>query len=530
MTLTLTIVNVERLENGESTRLVLDRHGAVVGRSPHSDWSLPDPRNHISSTHCEIDYRDNAYVLIDKSTNGTFVNGGGARMVGPHVLTHGDEINIGPYRLEVSLAGGTPRSAAKPAASGAWGDWGELSAGARPPPERTPPSAAPSEWDRSASATPAGAGWADAPASPAPLSGWGADTQQPAAFDTSTPASARTPATGGWAETGPGTSRGWEAESAGLAGSPDDIGDRWSEGGSAISGRGSMSEAWAAPSVQSSVELTPSGWGADAALTTPTPTSAVEPADVWARLASSNQVDWARSGLDAKSGWAAPSEPSPPPAIAAPSHALAMTPTRAEPAPAPGDGAFAALLASAGLTPGDIHTGPAEAAAAAGDLLRRLTSGMLVMLEARARAKAQLGAQATALNLEGNSPLKFARSPERALLQLLNPQEKGFMPADRAVEDAFHDLQAHQIATLAAMQSALRSTLDRFSPSAIRKRAEVKGVLAKIIPSARDATLWQTYEREFEGVAQGSDEAFMDVFAKSFRAAYEKSAAELNRK
>ena len=65
MSLTLSITNLEQLENGESIRLVLDRHGAVIGRSPHADWSLPDPRNYISSTHCEVEYREGAYWLVE---------------------------------------------------------------------------------------------------------------------------------------------------------------------------------------------------------------------------------------------------------------------------------------------------------------------------------------------------------------------------------------------------------------------------------------------------------------------------------
>jgi type VI secretion system protein ImpI/type VI secretion system protein len=46
------------------------------------------------------------------------------------------------------------------------------------------------------------------------------------------------------------------------------------------------------------------------------------------------------------------------------------------------------------------------------------------------------------------------------------------------------------------------------------------------LPSARDAALWQAYEKEFGGVAQGSDEAFMDMFAKEFRRAYEEQVRE----
>jgi type VI secretion system FHA domain protein len=146
------------------------------------------------------------------------------------------------------------------------------------------------------------------------------------------------------------------------------------------------------------------------------------------------------------------------------------------------------------------------------------------MVEARARAKAQLGAETTAFNPAGNNPIKFARTPEEALAMLLNAPQRGFMDAERAIEDAFVDLQSHQMATLRAMQGALKATLDRFSPTAIRGRAESGGLLERILPGARDAALWQAYEKEFGGVAQGSDEAFMDVFAKEFRRAYNDQA------
>ena len=160
--------------------------------------------------------------------------------------------------------------------------------------------------------------------------------------------------------------------------------------------------------------------------------------------------------------------------------------------------------------------------AKAGALLKRLVAGLLVMVEARARAKAQMGAEMTGLQLDGNNPIKFARSPDQALAQLLNPPEQGFMDADKAVEDAFLDLQSHQVATLKAIPGALRATLDRFSPGAVRRRADKLGFLAKIFPAFRDAALWRNYESQYVEVKRASDEAFFEVFAKEFRKAYER--------
>lgn len=507
MTLTLIIRNVDALDNGEPVRLVLDRHGAVIGRSPHADWSLPDPKNYISSTHCEIDYRDGAYLLIDKSTNGTFINGSTERLARPHPLVTQDEIAIGHYRIVADVSGvpAPPRSAE---ADGPGWRWDQSAA--------TGPAAAPAAtsagWGEPA---PAAAAWAAPalptgpapPASPAPSpAGWAAEPSAAAQ-----PWSAPSPpaATDPWGGTAPAAPLGGAGVGPPAARSAVDAWGSLPTAGepapaapvasaSAISGRGAMAQSWAAPQIQSPSD--------------PDPSSDTD--DVWARFVSVNAVDWG----------GAPSAAAPAPQAIPPPGAAMATPIASQDLEV-----WRSFLVAAGLQAGDLTVSQTTAATTAGHLVRRLIAGLVLMLDARARAKAQLGAQSTALNFDGNNPLKFARSPDRVLVQLLNAPERGFMDADRAVDDALQDLQAHQLATVAAMQGALRSTLDRFSPQAIRERAETRGLLARILPGAREAALWQAYEREFEGVARGSDEAFMDMFAKAFKAAYEQAAARMKR-
>jgi type VI secretion system FHA domain protein len=453
MTLVLTIKALDRLDNGEAARLKLDRHGARIGRSPHMDWCLPDPRSYISSAHCEVQYRDGAYLLVDRSTNGTFVNRATSRLAAPHQIVDGDVILIGHYEIEARLEQGRGPGAEEPAPAGAWGGWD--SHGAREVADD------PARWDQ-----------------PPPRA--------------------------------------------------------------AITGQGSVSGAWAPPRMEAAPQPAsawsparpeappPSAWSSD-----PPAQAAPSAVDVWGQLAATNEVDWAR-------GFGGPVAPAfDPPALAPPSTApWGQTPApppeparKARPTTSTSDGAeWRAFLQGAGLRSEDFSSSPLEVLSAAGGVLRRLLGGMVVMMEARARAKAQLGAQNTSLEFDGNNPLKFTRSADKAMAQMLNRPDRGFMPADLAVEDAFRDLQAHQLATLTAMQGALAATLDRFSPSAIRGRAETRGLLAKILPGARAAALWQAYEREFEGVTRGSDEAFMEVFAKEFRDAYERIAADMKAK
>ena len=534
MTLTLTIRNVPSLDNGMPTEFVLHRRGATIGRAPTCDWSLPDPHRYISSRHCEIVFRDECYWLSDTSTNGTFVNGSPDRPQGEVRIAQGDVILIGHYEVQAALSGTAAALMHEEAAAAAAANrpdefegWEKWDSGPKAPPAQAP---AAGGWD--APAAPASGGWGPsatplaapaAPAAPASSSGWG-------------PATGASPSTDDsrfkW-----GASKGPEAPAESSSG--------WAPTHNASEmPSGATSSVWQAP------EAAPdpaSAWSSAA----PDRPAAPSTDDIWGKIAEGNVVDWARGGFGAPAANPASSDPlgldkhqsataafgaAPRPAAPTPTTAPAAraptTPPPARPTPATvapattGDVGqlLAEFLAAAGIDPATIKGPPADVVKRGGGIIRRLVAGLVVLVEARARAKSQMGAESTRLEFDGNNPIKFARSPEQALAQLLNPKEKGFMEAERAIEDAFFDLQSHQMATLKAMQGALRATLDRFAPDSIRKRAESKGVMAKVLPAARDAALWKSYEREFSGVAQGSDEAFMDVFAKEFRKAYEEAS------
>ena len=375
MILILTIRNPEVLQEGVTPQFLMDGETAVLGRSRNCNWYLPDPRNAISSRHCEIRRDRDFFVLKDISTNGTFVNDSTERMTEEHLINAGDLILIGQYEVVASFES-----------------------------EVTSPAESPAEPAAEAAAAPAAAEPAPA-APPAPPAG--------------------------------------DAE-PGIA-----------------------------------------------------------PLDNVTIMMDS----LADIGIDRERGYFGVAD-----AEAAPI-------TDADQATV--EKLLTAMFEAAAIADSQVPKTP-ETAQKAGSVLKRLVAGLLVMVEARARAKAQMGAEMTGLALEGNNPIKFARSPEQALAQLLMPPQPGFLEADKAVEDAYLDLQSHQVATLRAIPGALRATLDRFSPGSIRRRAENMGLLARILPGARDAALWRNYEREFVAVKKESDEAFMEVFSKEFRKAYER--------
>ena len=506
MTLRLTIENVASLTSGDPTQMVLDEHGLVIGRAAHADWTLPDARNHISSLHAEIDFVDGRYVLTDRSTNGVFVNGGG-RLTAAHTLCDGDLITIGQYEIRAAVSGGGPRNGAAGASTAAnpFGqalDWDVGSSGGakiadaskfgREPPKPlfqsggdplmnafAPPAAA---FPAAAPMTAADPFGLSAPATPAPAANpFGGPAPNP--FGATAPvAPPQPPAANPFGALAP---------AADPFGAPASASPFGSAGSAAVNPFGTSPAATPAPSP---------------------PATAPAAADPWAQLHKFDSLDFATAATSAPPPTAAAAAP-----VVKPADAPPAVPSSSE------DGIFLRFLAAAGLKPSDLGDAtPAAVVDAAGRLLRQTADGLIRLLDARARIRHQfgVGAQVTTFQRAGNNPLKWTRSPEQALKQLVGVPDPGFLPGPMAVQGAFEDLQAHEVAMIAAMQEALGATVERFSPEAIKARIAAKGGL---LPGSREAALWRGFEAEYKALAHESEAAYLDLFAKNFRKAYERN-------
>ncbi|OGR01749.1 MAG: hypothetical protein A2284_14955 [Deltaproteobacteria bacterium RIFOXYA12_FULL_61_11] len=80
-------------------RFFLSNEETTIGRSSENDISLADLN--ISRVHVSIRRRGEEYVLIDRSTNGTFVND---RRVHTHTLKEGDQLTVGSFNVEFQLS------------------------------------------------------------------------------------------------------------------------------------------------------------------------------------------------------------------------------------------------------------------------------------------------------------------------------------------------------------------------------------------------------------------------------------------
>jgi type VI secretion system protein len=105
MALRLRIVSEHAGRLGNQASKVFSVHGGTIGRGNDNAWILPDPERYLSGKHARVDFRAGTYLLVDTSSNGTYVNGAQVPLGKFHeyVLKDGDYIRIGEYEMLVSI-------------------------------------------------------------------------------------------------------------------------------------------------------------------------------------------------------------------------------------------------------------------------------------------------------------------------------------------------------------------------------------------------------------------------------------------
>jgi type VI secretion system protein len=105
MTLRLSVVSEHGIRLGQNSTKVFGVHGGTIGRATDNAWILPDPERYLSGKHARVDFRAGSYVLVDTSSNGTYVNGAQVPLGKYHdyTLKDGDYVRLGEYELLVSI-------------------------------------------------------------------------------------------------------------------------------------------------------------------------------------------------------------------------------------------------------------------------------------------------------------------------------------------------------------------------------------------------------------------------------------------
>ena len=105
MALRLRVVSEHSTRLGALATKIFGVHGGTIGRATDNEWILPDPERYLSGKHARIDFRAGTYILVDTSSNGTYVNGAQVPLGKYHdyALKDGDYIRLGEYELLISI-------------------------------------------------------------------------------------------------------------------------------------------------------------------------------------------------------------------------------------------------------------------------------------------------------------------------------------------------------------------------------------------------------------------------------------------
>ena len=503
--------------NGDPVPMVGD--SLTIGRGPENDLVLPDPDRMLSKRHCAIEDHNGNVIVVDFSTNGTFLNYGKLPLGSvPTPLNDGDILSLGPYEIMVSISSATDARTeiADPLAEG------PVSHGAA---------------ERALSA----ADLLDAP-------GDGGDFLDDLLSGRDGPVGPRGVAREELGEDGLLPPLGEEDDIL----PPEDDGPR--QGGSAGMHNPSGQDHFHAPRVAPASQQIPDDWEDD--LLSPQPAAAPSPPP-------------GRTG-DADDPFAAPLEGSGPGASAyipddftlddtpeeppaepllpepepdtAPPAARTPPPDPAPedqppPAPAPApvppsapagdDAAARAFLRALGAEEGSVK--PEELTptlSRLGQVLRIMVEGMREILMTRTSIKSEFRIEQTMIQAGGNNPLKFSISPEQAIEAMVKPKAKGYLDATEAASQALDDIKAHEVAMVTGMESALRGVLSRLDPARLEDRISGASGLSGMLKSKK-ARYWETYEKMYAEIADQAENDFHELFAREFARAYKEQLDKL---
>lgn len=171
-----------------------------------------------------------------------------------------------------------------------------------------------------------------------------------------------------------------------------------------------------------------------------------------------------------------------------------------------------------GIDLGDMDEDQRRALALnAARLLKQSVAGLQQSLRTRSELKNELRLALTTVQSAGNNPLKHSADTGEAVSALLRGGKPGQLTAEQAIGRAFRDLQAHQVALLAASRAAVHAMFEQLAPEQLALRFEREGRKPLI---ATAGSRWRAYRRLHHSLGQDADWSER-LFARDFAKTYE---------
>lgn len=150
-------------------------------------------------------------------------------------------------------------------------------------------------------------------------------------------------------------------------------------------------------------------------------------------------------------------------------------------------------------------------------LLKHSVGCLQQALRTRSELKNELRLALTTVQSAGNNPLKHTADSNDAMTALLRGGKVGQLSAEQAINRGFRDVQAHQVALLAASRAAVKGMFEQLSPEQLTLRFEREGRRPLI---ATAGSRWRAYRR-LHSALERNDDWNERLFARDFAHTYE---------
>ena len=510
---------------------IFDHRGGTFGRADTNTWVLPDPEKFLSSCHCEIVFAGNQFYLEDKSTNGTFINGGfeplgrGIR----HPLRDGDFFEIGDYRFSIQLLAQLQDNFSSP-----FGLTSESLSNVAP--FNAPPNA-----DLFASGAPDAPSFFDQEQDPLALWGKhpkaglspfeqehnylherehnsllddfvGIDKSANSSNFSSMDIGSGIDQAVAWpsAKTESLIPEDWADDpispllnSSAPASFANDISSR--DDYSPFEGRpvvAAKEVSFEAPRPGVRIPLAERIFGNGSSPEAAMPAHSISPAEESASSLSS--VNTRPVELEAFSNG-----PVPQPVLESTVSAIKT------------NAADQTLIEALGLDRSRLSDEDIiEISRVTGMLMREIVDGMLGVLRSRASIKNEFRMNVTTIQPVENNPLKFSVCVDDALENLFIKKSNAYKKPLEAFREGFQEIAEHQLAMIAGIRQGFESMMERFDPEHLEKifNKQSKG---SVIPGVQKAKFWSGYTEYYQGFTDNMDFSFQHLFGSDFVTAYE---------
>lgn len=168
----------------------------------------------------------------------------------------------------------------------------------------------------------------------------------------------------------------------------------------------------------------------------------------------------------------------------------------------------------------------------AGQMLRKSIEGVIELLLLRAEVKKELRTEdRTMIRVKENNPLKHLDSAEAVLGNFFQFKDRSpaFLGPTKAIQDAFNDLRAHELAVMAGMRAGLGGVIQRFEPAELENRIKKNGALDAVLPALYKSKLWDAFVAMHTEIGRDAEDHFDKLYGIAFVRAYMEQSKKLKK-